>query len=401
MNNKKISTICSAIFLLNLFIIFGGAGCSGQSQPVDAGIWSSTNGGADWKKRGAIFGSQTSLNNQNARRIFSGPVFTEGEIKKFDALLQLVPEPSEEEIATLKNPVKTFYLSTYSAGLWTSNNEMENWKKLNSDSNIGEIAPDPKNRNTIYFSEGPTIFKSLDQGRNWEKIHQAVGDIKSLVVDYYKTDIVYAGTAQGFIYKSEDAGVSWKIVFQDPNSREIKQMFMDPFDSRIIYTVINNGGIQVTQDSGKTWKFIIDIPVGKNPTVEQHTLIDKLNRAQTFAFSFTKDEKMIVAASTIAFLQSKDAGKTWKEIKLITPFSPIQFMLIDYKDHNKIYYIFGGNNLLYKTDNGGDTWYNLKLPIGAYKFVTDFQMDPLDSSIIYMTLLENKPKKSIIPEVQF
>ena len=83
---------------------------------------------------------------------------------------------------------------------------------------IGSLAIDPTNSQTIYAGTyGGGVFKSTDGRAHWTQINSGLTntDVESLAIDPTNTQVVYAGTYGG-VFKSTNAGVSWKAINSGP-----------------------------------------------------------------------------------------------------------------------------------------------------------------------------------------
>ena len=149
-----------------------------------AGIFKSIDGGDFWFSKNSIDGSSSNIGSTN--------------------ILDLVSDPFDNNI---------LYLGTDGSGIFRSINNGETWKKLVDDNGelssnaiINQIAIDPQNPSHIFitvFQNGSgAIFKSEDAGRSWKQIYivpLAKQDIKTIVIDQADPRKLYAGTTAGVL----------------------------------------------------------------------------------------------------------------------------------------------------------------------------------------------------------
>ncbi|NCF93760.1 MAG: glycosyl hydrolase [Verrucomicrobiaceae bacterium] len=142
---------------------------------------------------------------------------------------------------------------------------------------IADIAIDPEKPHTWYVAAGSgNVWKTTNAGTTWKPIFENYGSysIGCLAVDPSNTDIIWVGTGEnvggrhvGFgdgIYKSTDGGGSFKNVGL-PKSEHLSKIIVHPENSDVVY-VASQGplwsgggerGLYKTIDGGKSWKLIL------------------------------------------------------------------------------------------------------------------------------------------------
>ncbi len=135
------------------------------------------------------------------------------------------------------------YIGAASGGLWKTDDGGVSWKSIFDDeevSSIGAIAITPTNPDIVWVGTGETflirpahamgdgIYKSEDAGKTWKHMGlKKTGRIGRVIVHPTNPDIVYAaalGHAHGpqqerGVYKTTDGGKNWKrILFIDENT---------------------------------------------------------------------------------------------------------------------------------------------------------------------------------------
>ncbi len=156
-----------------------------------------------------------------------------------------------------RNP-KTFYVATAAGGIWKTVNAgtmffpIFDKERLIS---LGDIAVAPSNGDIIYagtgeedarnsISPGGGIYKSVDAGKTWKLVGlektQAIGRI---VIDPRDPNIVYvaavgqtwANNPERGLYKSTDGGASWKLVKFISDKAGFVDLAMDPGDRNVLW----------------------------------------------------------------------------------------------------------------------------------------------------------------------
>ena len=172
-------------------------------------------------------------------------------------------------------------------GVWRSTDAGETWNflGLEESEHIARIRIHPTNPDIVYVAAignlwKPNtqrgIFRSMDGGKNWEKIlyvsdKAGAGD---LVLDPNNPRIMYAASWQmkrnGYrmdsggpdsrLFVSTDGGDNWKDITENkglpPGPWGITGIAVSPVNSKRIWTIIEaeEGGVYRSDDGAKTWK---------------------------------------------------------------------------------------------------------------------------------------------------
>jgi photosystem II stability/assembly factor-like uncharacterized protein len=183
----------------------------------------------------------------------------------------------------------TYYAATASGGLWKSVDGGYNWKPIFDDqptSSVGSIAVAPSDASVVYVGTGEAnirgnvtpgagIFKSEDAGKTWKHVWKAIGQIGTMAVHPTNPDVAYAAVlghafgpnAERGVYRTKDGGKTWdKVLFQNDETGA-SDVAIDPKNPRIIYAgfwqtrrrpwELTSGGpgsdLYVSRDGGDTW----------------------------------------------------------------------------------------------------------------------------------------------------
>src|SRR5205823_9122710 len=131
------------------------------------------------------------------------------------------------------NPL-LYYAAAASGGVWMTADGGTSWKSVFDDqpvSSIGSIAVAPSDPNVIYVGSGEAnirgnvgagngIYKSTDAGKSWKHVWKQEGQIGTMIVHPSNADVAFAavlGHAFGpnperGIYRTKDGGKSWQSV---------------------------------------------------------------------------------------------------------------------------------------------------------------------------------------------
>ena len=131
--------------------------------------------------------------------------------------------------------------------------------------------------NTFYFGAvAGGVWKTTDAGHTWKPIFdsQPVASIGALAVSSSDPNVVYVGTGEADMrsdisygagmYKSVDAGKSWSFIGLS-DTRQIGRVLIDPKDSDVVLVAaLGHGfgpnaerGVYRTTDGGKSWTRVL------------------------------------------------------------------------------------------------------------------------------------------------
>ncbi len=206
----------------------------------------------------------------------------------------------------------------------------------------------------------------------FERIGPFGGDVRSLLLDGQRPDIVYLGTSNGRIFKSIDSGNSWKALSPGIGSREyvIDTLVQHPDEPDHIYAGAwdlhsDGGGLFESRDGGLKWSRMM---VSQSPSAVRGLAVCK-----------SRPDRMIVGTLTGAYI-SADGGRTWKQAGR-SVFQKAESVAIDPADCRILY--VGTWRLGYKSTDFGKTW-NLMakgMPVDSDLF--SISINPQNPEIIY------------------
>ncbi|HSI09163.1 MAG: WD40/YVTN/BNR-like repeat-containing protein [Rariglobus sp.] len=110
------------------------------------------------------------------------------------------------------------------------------------------------------------VAKSTDHGKSFRMVNNGLTDyaMYSLAVDVKNPDIVYAGT-EGGLHKSTDGGESWKLIpgtgkkelrITSERGTSVRSVASDPTDSNIVYAASPGGKVYKSTDGAMTWRVV-------------------------------------------------------------------------------------------------------------------------------------------------
>jgi photosystem II stability/assembly factor-like uncharacterized protein len=233
---------------------------------------------------------------------------------------------------------------------------------------------------TIYVgTAGGGIWKSSNAGTSYKSIFdkycQSIG---AIAINQKDPSVIYAGTGESNmrnsvsigngLYKSTDAGDNWKRIGLD-STEHISKIMIHPENPDVIFVAVpgalwsnsKHRGLYKSSNGGETWEkiFYIDDKTGC-----ADLLIDPSNPNTMFIsmWEFRRQPYSFNSGGKGSGLyKSTDGGKTWKEIKNGLPEKPFGriAMALAPSDPKQMLAIVESNKTgLYISSDGGETWKN-------------------------------------------
>ena len=213
-----------------------------------------------------------------------------------------------------------------------------------------------------------TVWRNTESSSKAGKKAPWQANVYSLDVSVSNTNIIFCGTETGFINKSTDNGLTWKLCAPDYKfGGGILAVAIDPADSDVVY-VSANSRLHKTTDGGISWEI-------KGAFKASRLRIDPNN------------SNKIIAATTTGIYISKDKGSTW-----IREYD-IETWDIEVKpdDSNIIYAISSSKgddfNLVISTDGGLNFSPDSNFPIHKNKSGGLLAVTPDNPDIVYLSIL--------------
>jgi len=252
---------------------------------------------------------------------------------------------------------------------------------------IASLAVDPKNPSRIFVALGRGgFFLSEDGGLNWAHIEGPFLNSRPIAVaiSSIKPEIIYVGTEIHGVYKSTDGGNSWIEVSSGlprylDGYQPVVKISIDPTTSDVAYALIWDGYyVYKTENGGQSWFLVFNGKLISDAFIDliiNSTTSDTIYASCFYQTGVWKSEyggegdtwiqkNNGLRAHTGGYFQTRSLG--------IDPSNPDQVYvgMFDYG--------------LYRTDNGGESWYWAEIfPGPSPRTIKSISIDPTNSLILY------------------
>ena len=243
----------------------------------------------------------------------------------------------------------------------------------------------------VYYAGTPAggVWKTTSAGETWYPVFDAIKEVASIgavEVAPSNPNVVYAGAGDKVngggvnvgngIYKSEDAGATWKHLGLD-DSRVIPSILVDPKNPDVVLVAAEGSltaksemrGVYRSTDGGRTWT--------KTLFVDDSTGVQKMARAfdrpdVIFATTIRHYNAPVPASgifpplpspapgippTATRLFKSTDGGLTWTEVSGggLPRLNGCEYVAVAQNTNAQRAFVIG-NNGLFRTDDGGTTW---------------------------------------------
>jgi photosystem II stability/assembly factor-like uncharacterized protein len=243
-----------------------------------------------------------------------------------------------------------FYVGTPAGGIWKTTSAGVTWfpifDQFTQVDGVGAIQVAPSDPNIVYAGTGDSVqgslgdgmYKSTDAGKTWTHMGlEETTKINKITVDPKDPNLVVASTqgdarhtGQG-IYRSTDGGKTWENTLRPENANGTRDLeYAYDMPTLMFATSEGSGGRGGGGGGGAAAPGAAPAPAPPNGT---------------------------------ALYKSTDAGKTWKKVETLPPYTGRIAVAVAMHTNGQRLYVVGGalqgGSGLYRSDDQGATWQHM------------------------------------------
>lgn len=349
----KVTKAIAFAFVLCLPVLFSGCGIKKKVQDVKGGVYRSDNAALSFEQKANLAGG--------------------GSIGAAD-IFALTLDPGDSKILYAGSP----------SGVYRSEDRGESWLKDNNNfQNVRDVEVNPNDTNEIYMPATVNgvgkIMKTTNGGNDWQEVftqRTKEGSVFNIAMNPKRPQELFAGDSGGALYKTSDAGATWKTVLWEKSGINIIKF--DSINTDKLYFVTTRNGAKRSDDGGEGF-----VPISDKGTI--YNLVPHPYQEGTI---FLSDEA--------GLHKSVDGGNTLEIINTLVRPEDISSrgIAIDPKNDKIIYFVSG--NAIYKTENGGESWKPIQFSVPSRR-IESIVVDPENTETIYLGTRKVAQKRGLFP----
>ncbi len=343
------------VFLLVLSISLLSASCGPFSQPAAAGIVKTVNGGADWQFSNAVRGNE---------KVSLQPL----------SISSMATDPSNREV---------LYASSYTEGLYKSEDSGTTWTKILSKILVYDFVIHPQDSKKIYvagfYGANGLVLVTKDNGGTWDEIYSEESPenpVRAIALNPSNPNQVIIGTSSGNVIKSIDEGVNWRVAV-NLNDR-INRIF---WRNGYIYVLMRGKGLVRMQETTSQVEELTTALAQSDPNTFAQAPIDEKVSAFSQMFIDASNVNLMYITTNRGLYKTFDGGRNWVYVQL--PVKPevayARAVAISRTSSNVVYTSVGST--IYKSVDAGTSWQTQKIPTSG--FINYILVDPQLPQVAY------------------
>ena len=199
-------------------------------------------------------------------------------------------------------------------------------------------------------------WRALGPTRTLAGSQATSGRVSTIAIDPRDPAVVYIGAAQGGVWRTDNAGATWRPLTDDACSLAMGSIAVDPVSPDIVYAGTGEQhfsgdsyygcGVLRSDDAGATWR---ELGAGVFRSDRGGARISRVHVDPATAGSSTST--VVLAASTFGLFRSTSSGARWTHVLEGT----VTDLVMRPGDPSQLYAAVWGQGV-YRSGDGGETW---------------------------------------------
>ena len=316
-------------------------------------LYRSSGGGNSWTRieTGAFSAGTIAISAADNDTIYLGARFSSGMIKSTDRGASWAPITQGLEdgnvLALLVSPsdAALLYAAT-EGGIFKTADGGASWRTANGglgSLDVYALAFDPSTESTLYAGTDEGLFRTDDGGMSWQKLQNgddSLSFIRSILIDPADVDIIYAAGIGGFS-KSSDRGETWFSAEGSIGGAFVTSLTLDTQNGQVLYAGTQEDGLLKSVDGGLEWQQADSgIPVNQ---VDQVVILGDA-------------QGTLLAATSRDLFRSSDDAATWTPSGSGIDETVVQTLLLRQISGNQTGLMLGSSGGILRTTSSLENW---------------------------------------------
>lgn len=256
---------------------------------------------------------------------------------------------------------------------------------------------------TIFVGTMDGILRLDRLNGTWKATEKALptNEVSALTISPGERDTIYAATRGNGLYVSADRGNRWERRGEETLASKIRCLTIDPSNQAVLYAGTEPAGLFTSDDEGATWREIPGVRTLAQKRAWTYPVPNIAPHVRSVVIDPTNSEHIYLAAQVGGVIQSKDRGKSWRDIRDSIDMD-VHSIALDPQQPTTVYAATGGDEAypnpsrppkgmpLYRSSDGGATWQSITDQLDR-SYAIPVKVDPQNSQILYLGVGRDVP----------